>query len=96
MDPRDKKLSNLLVNYSCDLQKDERLLIDYEGEECVPLIIQLVKDIYEVGGKPYVNIRNSAINREIMILCIPDLPLCPRSPLRLRRRQGCADKRSSA
>ena len=24
MDPRDKKLAKLLVNYSCDIQKDEK------------------------------------------------------------------------
>ena len=38
MDPRDKKLAKLLVNYSCDIQKDEKILIDYEGAECKPLI----------------------------------------------------------
>jgi len=72
MDPRDKKLSNLLVNYSCSLQKNERILIDYEGEECVPLIRQLVKDVYAVGGKPFINIRNSEINREVMLHCDED------------------------
>ena len=69
MDPRDKKLSNLLVNYSCNLQKNERILIDYEGEECIPLIKQLVRDAYAAGGKPFVNIRNTEINRELMLNC---------------------------
>ena len=29
MDPRVKKLSELLTGYSCDLQKGEKVLIDY-------------------------------------------------------------------
>ena len=35
MDTRIKKLSDLLVRYSCDLQKGEKILISYEGE-CYP------------------------------------------------------------
>ena len=33
MDPRVKKLSELLTSYSCRLQPGEKVLIDYEGEE---------------------------------------------------------------
>lgn len=69
MDPRDKKLSNLLVNYSCNLQKGERILIDYEGNECEQLIKQLVRDSYAVGAKPFVNRWSTPIKREIMLQC---------------------------
>ena len=69
MDPRDKKLAKLLVNYSCDIQKDEKILIDYEGAECKPLIKQIIRDVYEAGGKPFVNIRDSEVNREVLLHC---------------------------
>lgn len=69
MDTRIKKLSDLLVRYSCDLQKGEKILISYEGECCKPLIRQIIKDVYACGGFPYVEIRDSAISREIMLGC---------------------------
>ena len=67
MDPRIKELSRLLTSYSCDLQKGEKVLIDYEGECCRPLVRQLVKDAYKLGAKPYVNHRDSSILREILL-----------------------------
>ena len=69
MDTRIKKLSDLLVRYSCDLQKGEKILISYEGACCKPLIRQIIKDVYACGGFPYVEIRDSAISREIMLGC---------------------------
>lgn len=72
MDPRDKKLAKLLVDYSCTLQKGEKILIDYEGAECKPLIRQIIKDVYEAGGKPFVNIRDNEINREVIMHCDED------------------------
>ena len=44
MDQRIKKLADLLVNYSCDLQEGEKILISYEGDCCRPLVKQLVKN----------------------------------------------------
>lgn len=69
MDPRDKKLAKLLVNYSCDIRKGEKILIDYEGAECKPLIKQIIRDVYDAGGKPFVNIRDSEVNREVLLHC---------------------------
>lgn len=67
MDQRIKKLADLLVGYSCDVQKGEKVLIDYEGECCKPLVRQIVKDVYEKGGMPYVEIHDSQITREILL-----------------------------
>lgn len=69
MDTRIKKLADLLVNYSCDVQPGDKVLIDYEGECCKNLVRQLVKNVYERGGLPYVDIRDSAITREILLGC---------------------------
>lgn len=69
MDSRIEKLSKLLTSYSCDLQKDDRVLIDYEGEATKPLVCQLIKDAYKLGAKPFVNHRDSRILREILLEC---------------------------
>ena len=50
MDPRIKKLADLLVDYSCDVQKGEKVLIDYEGDCCKDLVRQIVKNVYAKGG----------------------------------------------
>lgn len=67
MDTRIQELSQLLTGYSCDLKKGERVLIDYEGECCKPLIRQLIKDAYKLGALPYVNHRDSSLLREILL-----------------------------
>ena len=63
MDPRIKKLADLLVDYSCDVQKGEKVLIDYEGDCCKDLVRQIVKNVYAKGGMPYVEIQDSSITR---------------------------------
>ena len=69
MDIRIKKLSDVLVNYSCDIKKGDKVLISYEGESCKPLVKQLIRDIYACGGFPYYEIRDSAISREFLKHC---------------------------
>lgn len=69
MDTRIKKLADLLVHYSCDIQKSEKVLVSYEGDCCKPLVKEIVKEVYASGGYPYVEIRDSTINREIMMGC---------------------------
>ncbi len=69
MDERIIKLAKLLVEYSCNVQPNERVLVSYEGENTRPLARQIVKEIYKAGGIPYVDIRDSQMNREIMLGC---------------------------
>ena len=69
MDPRIKELSELLVNYSCDIQPGDKVLISYDGECCKNLARQLIKDVYKAGGLPYSEIRDAAITREILLNC---------------------------
>ena len=67
MDLRVKQLADVLVNYSCNVQKNEKVLINYEGECCKPLVKQLIKNIYVRGGMPYVEMRDSSVTREILL-----------------------------
>ena len=69
MDPRIKKLSDVLVHYSCNVQKGEKVLISYEGESTKPLAKQLIREVYDCGGLPYVEIRDSSLTREILKGC---------------------------
>ena len=69
MDERIKKLSSLLVNYSCRVKPGEKVLIDYEGEDTKALAKQLIKDVYKAGGLPFAEIRDSSITREILLGC---------------------------
>lgn len=69
MDPRIEKLSELLVNYSCKVKPGDKVLISYEGECCKPLAMQLIRDVYDAKGKPYAEIRDSQISRQIMLGC---------------------------
>ncbi len=67
MDQRINKLSDMLTSYSCDLQKGDRVLIDYEGEVTKPLVCRLIKDCYKLGAKPFVTSRDSRLMREILL-----------------------------
>ena len=69
MDTRIKKLADVLVHYSCNIQKCERVLISYDGDSAKPLVKQLIKEVYACGGYPYVEIRDSSITREILLGC---------------------------
>lgn len=69
MDTRIKKLAQGLVNYSCHVEKGERVLISYDGNSAKPLVKQLVKEVYAAGGYPYLEIRDSSVSREIIMGC---------------------------
>lgn len=69
MDTRILKLAKLLVEYSCEIKPGENVLVSYEGESTRPLVKQIVKEIYRVGGVPFVEIRDSQMTREIMLGC---------------------------
>jgi len=72
MDPRIKKLTDVLVHYSCNVQKGEKVLISFEGESTKPLAKQLIKEVYHCGGLPYIEIRDSSMTREILLNCSED------------------------
>lgn len=67
MDMRVKALADVLVHYSCNVQKGEKVLISFEGESTKVLARQLVKEVYACGGHPYIEMRDSSITREILL-----------------------------
>jgi aminopeptidase len=64
-DPRYAKLANLLVKYSIELTKNERVLLEMID---VPddFTIQLMRAARQAGGIPLVEIRRTRVTREVM------------------------------
>jgi aminopeptidase len=63
-DPRYRKLADLLINYSCELQKGERILLDLID---VPdeMGVALIRATRAAGAIPVVEARHSRLNREL-------------------------------
>jgi aminopeptidase len=61
-DPRIKTLAHNLINYSCRLQKGEKVLIEatFDTQE---LTRELVREAYKAGGYPFVKMNDSAVSR---------------------------------
>ncbi len=66
MDPRFAKLARLLVTYSTELKKGDRILLDMLD---VPdsFSVELMRAVRKVGATPLIEIRHSRINREITL-----------------------------
>lgn len=65
-DPRYTKLARLLVDYSIELNKGDRVLIDAID---VPdeFVVDLMRAVRRVGAVSIVEVRHSRINREILL-----------------------------
>ncbi|ACV64348.1 peptidase M29 aminopeptidase II [Desulfofarcimen acetoxidans DSM 771] len=66
VDPRIITLARNLVNYSCDLQPGEKILIEAIGLE-LPFVKELIKEVCRVGGVPFVTIKDNSVNRSLLI-----------------------------
>lgn len=58
-------LAKNLVNYSCRLQPKEKILIE-AGTHAIPLIKEIIKEVYRIGGYPFVRITSGEVLREII------------------------------
>lgn len=67
MDPRILKLSNLLVNYSTRIQPGENVLIESRGSAPLGLVKAIVSDVYEAGGRPFVQITDNSVRRRLLL-----------------------------
>ena len=64
VDQRIEKLANVLVNYSCNLQKGEKILIEARGIDYM-LVNAIVKEVYKVGGLPFVHMEDNRVARAL-------------------------------
>ena len=64
LDPRITKLARSLVNYSCELKKGEKILIEaFDIPE--EMVIELIKEAVKAGGIPLVALKNNRIIRAL-------------------------------
>jgi aminopeptidase len=65
-DPRYKKLADLLVNYSTELKKGDRILLDMID---VPdeFTIELIRAVRKAGATPFVETRHTRVGREQLL-----------------------------
>jgi len=63
-DPREKILADLLVNYSCNVQKGEHVLIEAID---IPesFVLLLIRAVRARGGNPFVTVKSNLIQREL-------------------------------
>jgi aminopeptidase len=66
VDERIRILANRLVNYSCEVKKNEKVLIEALGLE-LPLVKELAREVYRAGGIPFVTIKDSTVERELLL-----------------------------
>lgn len=66
MDPRYRKLAKLLVEYSTELKKGDRILLDLID---VPddFSVELVRAVRSAGAVPLVEVRHTRVTREILM-----------------------------
>ncbi len=64
-DPRYQKLAKLLVNYSTQVKKGDRVLLDMID---VPdeFSVELMRAVRAAGGTPFIEVRHTRITREIL------------------------------
>lgn len=67
MDSRIKILAKNIVNYSCSLKKGEKVLINCNGTAPIPLVKAIIKEVYNVGAYPFVEIRTNSVERELLM-----------------------------
>jgi len=68
-DERIKKLAKNLVGYSCAVKAGEKVQIHYTGQEVTPLVKELVREVYEAGGIPFVKFTDPYVNRALLMNC---------------------------
>ncbi len=68
-DIRIERLAENLLNYSIKLKKDENILIEIIGEDCIPLAKELIIQAHKIGARPFFNI----INYEVLRTMLKDL-----------------------
>ncbi len=69
MDKRIEELAKGLVNYSCKVQKGEKVYIHYVGEDTSPLVREIIKEVYRKEAIPFIHYINPQIQREILLHC---------------------------
>ncbi len=66
MDQRNMELAKNLVNFSCKVKKGEKVLIEGRGVDSIELVNCCVKEVYNAGAYPFVNILPESVERNLI------------------------------
>lgn len=69
MDDRIQTLAHNLVNYSCEVNENDKVYIHYIGDDTKELARQIIKEVYEAKGIPFVHFTDNRMHREILLNC---------------------------
>jgi len=69
MDERIIKLARNLLHCSVKVQEGEKVFLQYNSEESLPLVRQLIKEIYNAKGFPIIKNINTTVLREFLLGC---------------------------
>lgn len=69
MDERNKKLAEILVNYSMKVKKGDKVYVHYIGESTEDLARMVIKEVYKAGGIPFPHFTSQRVQREMLLCC---------------------------
>ncbi|MFH2057068.1 MAG: aminopeptidase, partial [bacterium] len=67
LDPRNDKLADILVNYSCRVQKGELVYIEIKGVPTLELGKAVVRAVTKAGGVPFWYYNDESIIRQFLM-----------------------------
>jgi len=67
IDPRNDKLADILVNYSCAVKKGDLVYIAIKGSEAVELGKALIRKVTRAGGVPFWYLTDDSLARQFLL-----------------------------
>jgi aminopeptidase len=67
IDPRNEKLADMLVSYSCSVKKGDLVYIAAKGTTSLELAKTLIRKVTEVGGVPYWYYNDDSMMRQFLL-----------------------------
>ena len=69
MDKRTEKLAENIVKYSCRsfFKAEKNVMISCVGHNALPFVKAVIKEIYKARAKPFVEIKDSSVERELLM-----------------------------
>ena len=64
-------MAKVLVGYSCSVKPGENVMIQATGADS-QIVASIVREVYAAGGRPFVNIGDPRISREILSVMTPE------------------------
>lgn len=61
------ELSKRIVGYSLEINKDDKVLITYQNQECNDLVVSLIREIKLLGAVVHTKMVDPIINRELLL-----------------------------